>query len=59
MKQLSNSPEAVAYFTGLYGEALRNRASSLFGRTVHCPRPSHSNAAVPGYARGLLQQTNR
>jgi hypothetical protein len=59
MKQLSNSPEAVAYFTGLHGQALRNRMVSLLRPARRPSTPTYSGVPVPRFAQALLQENHR
>ena len=59
VKQLSNTPEAVAFITGLRGDALRERLSSIFGRPGQAPARACRLISAPRCARTLLQQMAR
>jgi hypothetical protein len=59
MKQLSNSPEAVAFITGLRGDALRDHVSNIFGRANRAPARVRRTISPPRCAQTLLQQMER
>ena len=59
MKQLSNTPEAVAVITGLRGDALRNHLGNVFGRATRVPAGGYRNIPAPRCAQTLLQELNR
>jgi len=55
MKQLSNTPEAVAAVTGLSPEAVRERMADLFGNHSRRRFRSIKRLNVPQCAVALLQ----
>jgi len=59
MKQLSNTPEAAAFVTGLYGNALRNHMMCVFGEVNRAQGRRRRNIPAPQYARALLQELAR
>ena len=59
MKQLSNTPEAVAVITGLRGDALRDHVSSIFGRASRAQARTRRMVSPPRCAQILLQQMAR
>jgi hypothetical protein len=59
MKQLSNTPEAVAAVTGLSPEGVRNRLANLFCRSLRTRAKQLRDYSGVRSAAALLQTMDR